>query len=885
MDTKESIYQFLTEKSVIDPFSSRFNENTTGAIASRLHISRTLASQYLNELHKEERVVKIVSRPVVYLSAERLMKEMQVGIPAYTFEDIDFYKEWYRSNYEENSVIGFSGSLLYAISQIQTGLLYPNCGLPLLLSGQNGSGKKFLIRSLLAYHQQKQRLDSRWQLEMICVSQYASPQILLADLKKRLRGDVFCLFYLYSLSKISGEGLQNIVETLKKQKEAVGGFNFIVAVNDSEFRLFYQYLENHISVIAKIPSFSKRPLKERRAILLSLLQEEAKRLCKPLFISSKAFEILESLTNEVNITTLKRILVQSVANAYHKSIEQTVIRLSMEQLPNEISAQQAVKAIKDQHKETWMDVGEMSVHNGDSPFISLCAKLLKLVQEGSYQKKEEMSYLCDNIFYMVRSHMDEQLNSYYYAEMKQTFTLRMIEEITSELEDAMRLYMPPGFPYLMNEIYDLYRIPREAHALRQLEESEEVVEFFHALRSHTSEVCEIAKSYLKQLMQKLDFSCGTLTLLVVSVCLSVFNHDRQHHSIGALIISHGASTASSVCDTVNFLLGRKIFNALDMPLNMTVVDIAEKVNEYLRFHFYTYMIILVDMGSLKEITQYLENFQEITYGIINNISTSVALEVGSQIKNGQFFFDILETTLKNIRFEYQIIQSEHKKKTIVITSNMGQRATAKLASLFSKSMPSGNPFSIIEYDYEQLKEELENSQIFKEYDVALLVKPDILSIHNVPCISMEDLIYTQDNEHLYTALDCYMSKEQIEEFHMNLLKNFTLENVVETLTILNAKHLMDLVVDSVERLVQRLNKRIDARTRIGIYMHICFLVERLVTKNEIQSDEQVSERFLASHASFVEMVGQSFRNILDSYCVDLPVSEIMYLYDYIYEEE
>ena len=92
--------------------------------------------------------MKIISRPVLYLSEERISKELNTHIRKYEFEDIDEYKEWYISVNENDGIAGSNGSLLYAIKQIQTGLLYTDKGLPILLSGNEGSGqKKFLMKS------------------------------------------------------------------------------------------------------------------------------------------------------------------------------------------------------------------------------------------------------------------------------------------------------------------------------------------------------------------------------------------------------------------------------------------------------------------------------------------------------------------------------------------------------------------------------------------------------------------------------------------------------------------------------------------------------------------------------------------------------------------
>ena len=175
--------------------------------------------------------------------------------------------------------------------------------------------------------------------------------------------------------------------------------------------------------------------------------------------------------------------------------------------------------------------------------------------------------------------------------------------------------------------------------------------------------------------------------------------------------------------------------------------------------------------------------------------------------------------------------------------------------------------------------------IFKEYEVVLLIRPEALDIEGYTCLSLEDVIYMRNLDKINIVLNQYFTKEQTAVFHMNLIKNFSLENVVENLTILNAKNLMDLVVDSVEKLIQSLKKSIDARTRIGIYIHICFLIERLVTKNEIHVDKDITEAFLEKNKRFIQITEQSFHNMLESYSVQLPVSEIKYLYDYIYIEE
>ena len=68
---------------------------------------------------------------------------------------------------------------------------------------------------------------------------------------------------------------------------------------------------------------------------------------------------------------------------------------------------------------------------------------------------------------------------------------------------------------------------------------------------------------------------------------------------------------------------------------------------------------------------------------------------------------------------------------------------------------------------------------------------------------------------------------------------------------------------------------------IGLYVHLCCLVERLVTKTTIDNYQNLEE-FEQKHAEFIRQVRDSFQDISRHYRVALPVSEIAYIYDYMH---
>lgn len=58
------------------------------------------------------------------------------------------------------------------------------------------------------------------------------------------------------------------------------------------------------------------------------------------------------------------------------------------------------------------------------------------------------------------------------------------------------------------------------------------------------------------------------------------------------------------------------------------------------------------------------------------------------------------------------------------------------------------------------------------------------------------------------------------------------------------------------------------------------MVERLVTKEPIKNCNNIMT-FEKQHKDFIDIVKQSFYNTCQHYGIEMPTSEISYLYDYI----
>ena len=123
---------------------------TTISISNALNISRSLTSQYLNELVKDERIIKISTRPVYYMDRSVLERKYQLELKSCEYLSLsELMKELNQNSpklQDFQKAIGCDGSLQYPIAQLKTALSYPQGGLPVILHGEMGSGKSYLVR-------------------------------------------------------------------------------------------------------------------------------------------------------------------------------------------------------------------------------------------------------------------------------------------------------------------------------------------------------------------------------------------------------------------------------------------------------------------------------------------------------------------------------------------------------------------------------------------------------------------------------------------------------------------------------------------------------------------------------------------------------------------
>lgn len=881
---------------------------TTEEISEELNISRTIVSHLLNELYTEGKVIKINTRPVYFIDKEvyesnSILQKHMADKGTLILKDM---------NDPFNKLIGSHGSLKEQVKMCKSAATYPPDGLPILLIGNTGIGKSFMAQLIYEYAKTNELINKDAPYIIFNCAEYANnPELLSANLFGFVKGaftgadkDKAGLLeeanggylFLDEVHRLTPEGQEKLFLFLDKGIfRRLGETNnwrsskvrFIFATTeDPEICLVNSFLRR-IPLVVNLPALSKRPIHEKLQMIYYFYQNEAKNIGIDILVSKQVIDTLLKADISGNIGKLINAIKYSCARAYDVSIigSSKILRIHLHDLSNDIKAKvdftlngsilSSMFVSKNDQKDFVSDeISEnVQIHNETE-------KLLKLVQD--YKSREVsiqdfikainiiLNKILDNIIF---KNIESYSSTVFYNTVK-----KVIQNVLIIMENQY------GIKYYGNAAivftYLIYIIQNDI--VENLKVIYAVEDSIKTIKSIFPKELLIAEKMVKLIEINLDIKINSLILVYFSLYIKTFNNDKNKNNITAIIISHGYSTASSISSVANRLLNQFVFEAFDMPIEMSTQEIMHKVCDYLKnIDTSLGIILLVDMGSLEEIYKLIVNYVNGDIGIVNNITTQLALEVGNRIKLGDQLEKIIsESVLKNNNMYKFIKYDKDKKDAIVVTCMTGIGMAVKIRDLLAECLVN-NDIEIIAYDYNKLKGNGIKDEIFKNYNVKLIIGTSSPDIMDILFLSLEDLILGKGYSILEKALINITEEKNVKEINQAIVKLFSFQNVIKNITILNPDKIIDQVEIIINELEMNLAVSFTNDLKISLYIHICCLMERLVMKEPIMTYKGLDE-FKQCHEQFIKFVLKSFSVIADVYKVEIPVSEIGYIYDIIH---
>lgn len=889
----------------------KYNQNTATLLGEVLGLSRNSVSSYLNEYFNQGLLIKINTRPVLYLDKNELEKQHHI-----TFQTLLFSSEEELEDYIKNggakdfqNVIGHNGSLRKIVDSCKASISYPPHGLPILLNGPTGTGKSYIIEKMFEYGKNNKIFSDKAKFIHVNCSEYANnPELITANLFGYKKGaftgadsdnpglikvadggmlfldEVHCLKpeCQEKLFLFMDKGNYHVLGDSENEYHSQVFLAFATTENPKEVLL--KTLLRRIPIQIEIPSLSQRSQTEKSNIILQFLENESKHIQKEIRIGNVVYSTLLNNEFEGNIGELKNVIQETCMNALFANKNNDFIEINSLCLPPRIRF--------NNHIDNTILVGRNQIYSLDDlknkyekefPFKEYTDKLLELFD--SYQKNEvNQISLCEQVFNETQNYANDSL----FRDNKEksidiAYFTNIMKKISELINDKYRCNFQSSetliLALLIQDYYTYYVIIEDYFDIHQ-EEFEAIEDI---VKKNYYRSYEIAK-YLNELCGVyINVNWHNYLTTIFALFIEAYHGNRiLTHTVG-IILSHGYATASSIADAVNRMLDEYVFEAIDMPLDTSTQLIINKLNLFIANYGGNIknLVLLVDMGSLEEIYNGLENISKSNIAIANNVNTRFALSVGEGILQKKSIQEIFDQSIEYNQTNYKIILSQEKEKVILCSCATGLGTAEKLKEIIEDSLPSHLPVKVITYDYTSLLEIDLEEELLSEYDIICVIgtlNPKLKNLHFIP---IEELIMNNSLDFLASYFKDIISQEDMDYFQRKILKNFSLTNIINNLTVLNPNQLLEKVADAIDLLQQEMNTHFTNNVCFGLYVHICCLMERLVTREGIHSYNKQLSDCSVDFTRFYMLVKKAFKQVEKYYRVEIPIEEIEFINIYI----
>lgn len=882
----EELLRGVTEKYVED---DDFKGITTEEISKILSIRRNLVSQYLNELVEEKKAMKIKTRPVLFTYIIDNKNTILNN------EGDDVFKD----------LVGYKGSLRDAIEKCKAAVFYPGKDMSVLLTGDSGVGKSYIASLIHKYAEKEGKIKAESPFVIFNCADYAdNPELLSANLFGYVKGSFTGAdkehlgaleladggyLFLDEVHRLSAEGQEKLFVFMDKgvfkrlgesKAERKANVRFIFATTENPKEALLQTFRRRIPLEIHIPKLDKRPIDERITMIYKFFKDESLKINKDIYVSRKIINYILSQKNGGNIGSLKNIIKLCCALAYKEQQAREIIKI--DKIHSALHEENSNQNIKQYYFEDYMKVKREDKDIGE----------INILETDRYNRLNELIETVEHLC------IEYQKHNISISELRKGLTIelnRSLELIAYEQEDDKcnnlinNIYLETvdntlkliestyGIKYYGNtsKILTKFLIYNRNNIISAKDEEDfrKVTRIKNILRREISKPLIISEKIINNLENNLD--CELDIRIKVIIILYVFTMmSNESTLINAIIVAHGYSTASSIASVANQLYGEFIFEAFDMPMESSPIEVKNKIKNYIsEINTSKGTIILVDMGSLVDINLELEKIIDGDLGIINNITTNIALDIAGRIVNGQDVESMITGIEKSNPLMCKLIKVKGKKKAILTTCISGIGTAIKVRNLIRECIGNAD-IEVKEYDYASLNLKGKDDKVFSDYDVKLVISTTKLEIEGVKTILMHDLINDDYDDTLFDVLEDVAMDKNINSIKQDIIKMFSMDNLISRMTILNPRNIINEVESIILDYERILDKRLTVDLKITLYIHISIMIERIMLKQGLEFTDEESKNYESNNIKFVKISNSIFKAISNEYNFTIPVKEI-----------
>ncbi|MCI0940668.1 sigma 54-interacting transcriptional regulator [Clostridioides difficile] len=927
----------LCENMTLKDLQSDKTGFTTIEIANHSSLDRSNTSKELNNLYNEKKVLKISGKPILFLHASII--ENLIGRTLNSDEfSINNCNELLKSSKNDSedifsTLLGHDSSLKLPIEKAKSAILYPPKGLNTLLIGPTGVGKSTFAETMYKYAVESKIFSSESKFVVFNCAEYAeNANLLLSNLFGYVKGsftgankDKFGIvaqadggiLFLDEIHRLPPEGQEMLFLLMDKgiyrrlgESDIVHKANvFIVCATTEDIHssLLGTFLRR-IPVTINLPALQDRSLKERLSLIKYFFIIESKYTNATIKVHKDVIKSLLLYDCFGNIGQLKSDIQLMSARAFlnYKTGLKDNIEIDLSLVPDYIyiGLLKLNENRSNLNKLSELDYMLFYEFNGNNLEVEYTKELSKYnidTSNNGFKYSTEIPYLENDIRSMFINYME-----------KYSTKLLSISSVTHS-------------DYTSNEIFKVinpkiyYAVEHSLKEAEKISRNKYTKQNYIALSMHISALIEninqdtynpkynlyndkifldkdlnIAKIVLSIIENDLQTSLPKDEVKFISMFLNsmYLEPNNQSESIGVIILAHGNSTASSMCDVANSLLGTNHCNAIDMPLDVKVSTILDKTIELVKeCDEGKGVLLLTDMGSLIAFGELISEKTKIKTRSIEMVSTPIVLEAVRKSTLPEMTLDELANSLSSLNpyigraaiDSTEINYPEKSREYVIITTCItGYGSAMKVADFINSSLKN-----ISKYNINLVPHNIESFKMYKNKfsntKILAVVGSVDFNVANTPFIHIEELLNGYGLDMLNKIIEGTFNANSITNIkETNLSYNSLIINfMTQNLELLDSVKLFNYVNSSLFTIIELIDENLKSKFKLGYILHCSFMIERCF-KNTTFPYNNITELISKNHELY-SLIREAFKPTEAYFNILIPDEEIAYIIDMINE--
>jgi transcriptional regulatory protein LevR/transcriptional regulator with AAA-type ATPase domain len=870
---------------------SKNSENgvTASDIAEELKLTRANVSNDLNRLYEDAMISKIKGKPTLY-------KALDDG----NEQSTSIIKRFSDSN----------PSLYGAIEQAKAAILYPPNGMNILLLGETGVGKSTFAGLIYKYSvEMKIKGDDSPFITFNCSDYANNPQLLLGQLfgvkKGAYTGADFDktgllekadggILFLDEVHRLPAEGQEMFFTFIDRgmyrrlgetDSERSAKVLIIAATTEDPDTNLLKTFTRRIPMVITIPPLRERGMEERFNLIKQFMIEESVRLGKNIKVSMNSIKAFLSYDCENNVGQLKSDIQLACAKAYADFLSNKKDDISISNLDLPMYIREGLFK-ETEHRQLWsklidinkrycvFDKNEKNIifeenDNEKNIYEMLEIKTRELKARGikGARFEEEMESDIEDYFKKYMNKFSERIDTASLRNIIEPDIIKVVERVVNFCEEELQIKLDKqiyyGLAVHINSSIDRIRRSKKIENPR-----------LNIIRKEHTREFNIAVDVLKIIEQTIDISMPLDEAGFIAMFLAYNDKEilADRSNVKIIIIAHGATTATSMAEAVNGLLGTKYAVGINAPIDEKPQAILQKTKDYIRQNNITSDILfLVDMGSLTTFSKEIEREFHIKTRTIPLACTLHCIEATRKAMIGYSLDEVYRDTLEvnNLysggMLDYIPETFEEKKLAIVTVCTTGEGTAKAMVNLLKARLTyESNMLEILPLNYigkENVYDRL--AKLSSKYEIIGIVSPFELQV-DYPQFKLDEIIEGKSNKEIQDIIDRERIYMKMQESLEHQLRN------VDSKTVL--KDIKKFCRDVAEALGIKLT----SNALIGITLHMACMIDRLSGNGTVE--EYVGkEAYIRENEYMYKVIKSECAHLNTKYTILISDDEICYL--------